>query len=225
MSVSTELDDLVARATALIRPDRARSVLGLTGPPGSGKSTLARALADRLGDAAAVVPMDGFHLADSELSRLGLSGRKGAPETFDVDGYLSLLERLRRDGDDTVYAPWFDRGRELAVAGAIAVEPRHRLVITEGNYLLLDAPRWRDVRPLLAEVWYVDVDDRVRTEHLVERHVRHGRSREAARVWVATNDEPNAEVVRAARHRADLAVAVAWAQGSDDRRRCEVRTP
>ena len=197
-------DDLVARARALVADDR-RAVLGLAGPPGAGKSTLAVRLVQALGEAAVVVPLDGFHLHDDELARLGRGDRKGAPDTFDVAGYVALLRRLR--SEDTVYAPAFDRDRELSLAGAIPVLPEHRLVVTEGNYLLLEEPGWRDVRPLLDECWYVDLDPAVRVGRLVDRHVRHGRTRSAAEAWVARSDEANARLVVRSRGRADLVVA------------------
>ncbi|NYJ02806.1 pantothenate kinase [Nocardioides thalensis] len=197
------MTDLVDRARGLIAPGR-RSVLGLAGPPGAGKSTLAAELVADLGEAAVVVPLDGFHLHDDELARLGRADRKGAPDTFDVAGYVALLRRLR--SEDVVYAPLFDREREQSLAGAIPVLPEHRLVVTEGNYLLLDQPGWRDVRPLLDECWYVDLDDAVRVERLVSRHEGHGRTRRAAEEWVTRSDEANARLVVPTRERADLVV-------------------
>src|SRR3954451_4741991 len=113
-----------------------RAVLGICSAPGAGKSTLAERLVHRDGAESVVVPMDGFHLHDDELERLQLSHRKGAPEAFDVAGYLALRRRLRKEADHAVYAPAFDRSREGPVAGAVAVRPKHRLVVTEGNYLL-----------------------------------------------------------------------------------------
>lgn len=198
------MTDLVDRARRLIASGR-RSVLGLCGPPGAGKSTLAERLVAAIGESAVVVPLDGFHLHDDELARLGRADRKGAPDTFDAAGYVALLRRLR--SEDTVYAPAFDRERELSVAGAIPVLPEHGLVVTEGNYLLLDEPGWREVRPLLDECWYVDVDDTVRVRRLVDRHLRHGRTRAAAEEWVARSDEANARLVISSRDRADLVVA------------------
>jgi pantothenate kinase len=192
----------LARIEALLDGGR-RRLLGLVGAPGSGKSTLAQALLDALPGLAQVVPMDGFHLANAELQRLGRAGRKGAPDTFDSAGYAALLRRLReqRDGE-IVYAPEFRREIEEPIAGAIAVLPQTRLVITEGNYLLLDEGPWAQVAPLLDEVWYVDVDDRLRRDRLVRRHEQFGRSREAALAWVADTDEPNARRIEATRGRA-----------------------
>jgi len=177
-----------------------RVLLGLVGAPGSGKSTLAEALLHTFADVAQVVPMDGYHLANVELARLGRAGRKGAPDTFDSAGYVALLRRLLTQGpDETVYAPEFRREIEEPVAGAIAVRPETRLVITEGNYLLLDEAPWRDVGPLLDDSWYVDVDDTRRRERLTRRHEQFGRSREDALAWVEGTDEPNARRIAASR--------------------------
>ncbi len=175
-------------------------LLGVTGAPGAGKSTFARALVERHGGV--VVPMDGFHLADVELVRRGLRDRKGAPETFDAEGYAALLGRVAaRDG--LVMAPAFERGLEQPVAASIPVPPDAGLVVTEGNYLLLDEPRWRSVRAQLDTVWHVRVDEDLRLERLVSRHVEFGKSPEEARAWVERVDQPNAVLVEAAASRAD----------------------
>ena len=173
-------------------------LLGLTGAPGVGKSTLAAALA------LPVVPMDGFHYADVELARRGLRERKGAPKTFDAEGYAALLHRVRSGAADVV-APMFERDLEQPLAGALFVPPTGT-VVTEGNYLLLDEPRWRAVRAEVEVVWHLHVDDVVRRTRLVARHVAFGKSPAEARAWVARVDEPNARLVAAAADRADLVV-------------------
>ena len=191
-----------ARLEGLLADGR-RKLLGLVGAPGSGKSTVAQALLDALPGRAQVVPMDGFHLANAELRRLGRAWRKGAPDTFDSAGYVALLRRLRNQpAGEVVYAPEFRREIEEPVAGAIAVRPETPLVITEGNYLLLEEGPWAGVAPLLDEVWYVEVDDGLRIERLLRRHQQFGRSPEAARAWVAQTDEPNAARIAATRARA-----------------------
>ena len=201
------MEELVERARAMLGAQR-RTLLGICGAPGAGKSTVARLLADRLGPQVLVVPMDGFHLHDQELTRLDRLDRKGAPDTFDIDGYLTLLGRIRAAADRTIYAPSFDRGLEVSLAGAIPVLPEHRLVITEGNYLLLDAPGWRDVRDLLDECWFVETEDVLRRQRLIDRHKRHGRTSDAAAAWVTRSDEANASLVATTRHVADLVVSL-----------------
>jgi len=195
---------LVQRARGLMLGTRA--VLGVCGAPGSGKSTLAAQLVAAIGPAAVVVPLDGFHLQDDELARLGLTDRKGAPETFDVAGYLALLRRLRVETTSTVYAPAFDRSRELSLAGAVAVRPEHRLVVTEGNYLLYDAAGWSDVLPLLDEAWYVEGDEQVRLARLEERHIAFGKAADDAHRWATVADQANADIVARTRAAADVLV-------------------
>ena len=181
-----------------------RKLLGLAGAPGSGNSTLAAQLAAALGARAQVVPMDGFHLAQCELQRLGRAARKGAPDTFDAAGFAALLMRLRTQRDDEiVYAPAFRREIEEPIAGAIAVLPQTQLVITEGNYLLLDEEPWARVAPLLHQCWYVEVDEALRDARLLARHVQFGRSPAAARAWMDATDAPNAQRIAATRGRAD----------------------
>jgi pantothenate kinase len=208
--------DLVGRARALALSGR-RTLLGIVGSPGSGKSTLSETLLAALRadppegagpDWVAHVPMDGFHLADVELERLGLRQAKGKPETFDAGGYVALLARLRDPdpADDVIYAPAFERTLEQPLAGAIPVLRAARLVLTEGNYLLLGTGRWPAVRPLLDEVWFCGLRDDVRAERLLARHVAFGKPPDAAAAWVASVDEPTAALIEATRERADLLV-------------------
>ncbi|MFF4756491.1 nucleoside/nucleotide kinase family protein [Streptomyces sp. NPDC002514] len=200
----TALSALHERARALAGTGR-RAILGIVGAPGSGKSTLAAHLAAALGpDAAVVVPMDGFHLANAELERLGRRQRKGAPDTFDAAGYAALLRRLREPGEERVYAPQFHREFEEAVAGAIPVPAETPLVITEGNYLLLDDGPWAGVRTLLDEAWYIAIDDGTRLDRLVRRHVSYGKPLAEARAWSLGSDQRNAELIAATLERADL---------------------
>ncbi|MGW6546460.1 nucleoside/nucleotide kinase family protein [Streptomyces massasporeus] len=203
-------DDLVHRARALPRGGR-RAILGIAGSPGAGKSTLAERLVRELngtGDPwVAHVPMDGFHLADAELERLGRRDRKGAPDTFDAAGYAALLARLREDHPaDTVYAPGFERDLEQPLAGAVPVPASARLIVTEGNYLLLGTGAWPRVRPLLDEAWFCELSEPERLRRLIARHEEFGKTPEEAAAWVERSDQPNAELVAATRDRADLVV-------------------
>ena len=203
---------LLDRAHALLASG-GRRLLGLAGPPGSGKSTMAAQLVASLGPAASLVPMDGYHLAQVELVRLGRAGRKGAPDTFDAAGFVSLMRRLRDQApDEIVYAPAFRREIEEPVAGAIPVLPEARLIVTEGNYLLLDGP-WAPVRALLDQSWFVATPEPARLRWLLERHMAFGRSRDAALAWIAATDAPNARLIEATRDRADLVVEPALSAG------------
>ena len=204
-----DIDTLIARARGLAAAG-SRAILGIAGAPGGGKSTLADKVVAALGDAAVLVPMDGFHLAQPELVRLGRRDRMGAPDTFDACGYVALLARLRSPYE-VVYAPEFRREIEEPIAGAIAVSPEVPLVVTEGNYLLVDDGDWAAVRPLLDEAWYVDMDEATRLDWLIARHVAFGKSPEAARAWVMRSDQANAAVVAATRERADVIARLALA--------------
>jgi pantothenate kinase len=194
----------LARLDALLATG-GRRLLGLVAPPGAGKSTLAAALAAARPGQVQVLPMDGFHLAQAELERLGRADRKGAPDTFDAVGFVALLQRLRAQGagDPVVYAPEFRRELEEPVAGAVAVAPDTPLLLVEGNYLLLQDDGWAPVAGLLDACWYLDLPDAVRVPRLVARHVAHGRSPEAAHDWVMRSDEANARRIIATRGRAD----------------------
>ena len=197
---------LVDRARALAA-GRRRAVLGITGAPAAGKTTLAEELVKALaGERVAHVPMDGFHLADVELVRLGLRDRKGAPETFDALGYAALLRRLHEDLDDMIYAPGFERTIEQPIAGAIPVPRTARLIVSEGNYLLVEDERWSKVRPLVDEVWYVDLDRPERLRRLVERHMLFGKDEATAIAWATGTDERNAAVIAATKAAADLII-------------------
>jgi pantothenate kinase len=201
---------LIARAAALAdRPGRA--LLGITGAPGSGKSRLAAALASAV-PGSVVVPMDGFHRTTAELAAHGWVAERGTPRTFDADAYVALLRSLRAGAP--ALAPAFDRSREEPVPAAITVPADAPLVVTEGNYLLVNAPPWSEIRDLLDEIWFVDAPEELRLQRLVARHVEFGRTPEEA--WqraTAGSDADNALLVAPTRSRADLIVDAAECSG------------
>jgi pantothenate kinase len=180
--------------------------LGIVGPPGSGKSTLTAALHEAL-PGWSVIEMDGFHLANESLVSLGRRGRKGAPDTFDVGGFVALLQRVATS-TATVYGPRFHRAIEEPIAGSLAIDPAAPGVIVEGNYLLLDDGGWESVAPLLDEVWFVDTPADECRRRLVERAtLTYGP--DAGPRWVDEVDEPNAALVRATMSRATRLVQYA----------------
>jgi pantothenate kinase len=203
---------LLAREAVELVEDGSRAILGIAGSPGAGKSTLVDLLVTRIraaegDDWVAYVPMDGFHLADAQLDRIGARGRKGAPDTFDVAGYAHLLERVKREVDEPVYVPGFDRTLEQPVAAALVVLPSARLVVTEGNYLLLDDPDWARARHAMDAVWFVTSDESKRIARLIARHIEFGKTPDEARAWVETTDQRNAELVAGTAGKADRVIS------------------
>jgi len=181
-----------------------RTILGITGAPGSGKSTFAAWIQQQFAPGTAiVVPMDGFHLGNAIIEGTPLRRRKGAIDTFDAGGYLSLLRRLVRRDEAMVYAPQFRRTLDEPVAASIAVPAEVPLVITEGNYLLAEQEPWKEVRAQLDEVWFVDTPHALRLERLVARHVSFGMDQAAAEAWAHGPDEANARLIQATKPGAD----------------------
>ena len=210
-----DLDHLLARLVRLAEAaagDGRRRVLGITGPPGAGKTTLVEALLaaaahdGHLAVRLAHVPMDGFHLPHDVLVALGRRDRKGAPDTFDAKGYAAVLARVRGVPRAVVRAPAFDHAVGEPEPDAVEVPLGADVVVTEGNYLLLDVPAWRSVRATLDEVWFCALPDDVRVPRLVDRHVAAGRSPEDAAAWVERSDEANARLVAGGAAAADLVV-------------------
>lgn len=202
-----DVTDLVERARSMTTGPR--RVLGLVGAPGSGKSTLAAQLAAALGpQLCVVVPMDGYHYANVVLEALGRRQRKGAHDTFDAGGYVSLLRRLRSGAEDVVHAPEFRRDLEEPIGSALPVPREVPLVITEGNYLLLREGPWAALEGLLDETWFIEPGEALRHDRLIARHVAFGKDPDAAREWALGSDEANARVIAATRERADLVVTL-----------------
>jgi pantothenate kinase len=203
IDVGTNFSVLIERMRAKQRGND-RVLLGICGAPGAGKSTLADRLVTLIGNSAVAIPMDGFHIATAALPTPEHASRRGAIDTFDIAGYLTLLNRLRNDTGEVVYAPAFDRRLEEPVAAVIPVAQQHRFVITEGNYLLSENPQWRELRTLFDETWYLELNPGDRMTRLVARHSMFGKSPEAAREMTEGSDETNARSIAQTRHDADI---------------------
>ena len=214
-AVITSCDDAVNQIDALLASTQGRIIIGIVGEPGAGKSTFTSQLLNAFGsDIAALVSMDGFHFSNKILTALGRCERKGAPDTFDAKSFTVLLKRIRTETHNDIYFPIFHREMEESIAAEGVVKASVRLVITEGNYLLLDVGDWSGVATLLDESWYMFIDDKVRQERLVARHQRFGKDPETARKWALGSDENNANTVRTTKYRANRFVALERLSGN-----------
>lgn len=211
-----DLADVIERMRAARPRASARLIVGLAGAPGAGKSTIAAALAAEL-PGSVVLPMDGFHLRQAELVRLGRRERMGAPDTFDVGAFVTLLTSLRdlHHSGETVLAPGFDRRVEEPVRDQVALTPELWCVIVEGNYLLLREHGWHQVAPLLDLSVGIVLDDATRHERLIARHVAFGKTPDAARAWALGPDERNAAAIAATLERADYLLDTSAGTSSD----------
>lgn len=198
----TSLEEIVTEIKSLLESSSERVIIGIVGKPGAGKSTITDYIMNSIDVKAALVPMDGYHLSNKVLVDLGSRERKGAPDTFDAQGFTHLLERIRKDEDEDIYFPIFHREFEESYSAEGVVEAGTRLILTEGNYLLVDDKKWAGVRPLLDESWFLSLDDAIRQERLIARHMRYGKSKEEAEFWSLGSDEANAQVVAESSHHA-----------------------
>ena len=201
------LDQALNRAKELAADSDKRIIIGIIGKPGAGKSTLSSHLMKNLPkETTALVPMDGYHLSNLQLKKLGRADRKGAPDTFDATGFVNLLKRLSADTSNDIYFPIFHREIEESIAAEGVVTKETKFVITEGNYLLHNQDGWQEVAPVLTESWYVQVDDKLRLERLVNRHIKYGKEPKFAHDWAHGTDERNAQLVEGTKPRSSVIV-------------------
>lgn len=206
-------EQISGRAAALLRVKKLmnssddRILIGIAGKPGAGKSTLSAYLLSELqSKQVTVVPMDGYHLSNAVLQQLGRADRKGAPDTFDATGFGALLKRIRSENSADIYYPIFDRAIEESIAAQGVVSAGTKVVIVEGNYLLHDQGDWEEVAGLLDEIWFIDVDDEIRLQRLIARHIAFGKTPAEAEVWSCGSDEVNAEIIEQTRSRANAVI-------------------
>jgi pantothenate kinase len=203
------VEQALARANEITKKTDKRVIIGVVGKPGAGKSTLTSYLIDHLPkNSVSLVPMDGYHLSNQQLSRLDLANKKGAFNTFDTDGYIALLKRINNEFDKDIYFPVFHREIEESYSADGVVSARTKLILTEGNYLLFDQAGWENVIPELTETWYINIEDKLRIDRLVKRHEFYGKSKEAAIAWANGSDETNAKKVEATSIRADVIINI-----------------
>jgi pantothenate kinase len=188
---------------------KSRVVLGISGKPGVGKSSLSRFIVETFGqNRVCVVPMDGFHLSNRVLEDMGIRDCKGAPETFDASGFVSLLSRIRAQDKDPVYFPIFNRAIEESIAAQGVLHQDVQLVLVEGNYLNLESEPWNQIIDLLDDSWFLTLPEEIRIERLVTRHEAFGKSRAEAIAWANGSDQRNAELIERSRHTSRISVEV-----------------
>ena len=184
-----------------------RTIIGIVGKPGGGKSTLSKFLLKGMDSTlVSVVPMDGFHLSNKVLKELGRSDRKGTQDTFDVNGFKTLIERIKFDNVDPIYYPIFDRSIEESIAAQGVVYPSTRVVIVEGNYLMHDRDGWQEISPLLDQSWYAFLEEDIRISRLISRHIAFGKDPESAKAWAKGSDQINAELIETGVGRCDFLI-------------------
>ena len=195
---------LFEQIQSLLDGERPRTLIGIVGKPGAGKSTVVEEISKKFGSKlVSIIPMDGFHLSNEELISLGRRDRKGAPDTFDVESFTSLIKRVKSDSNVDHKFPIFYREIEASIADEGMVPKESKVVVIEGNYLFSEDHNWSQVYPLLNHTWFIEIKDEVRLERLIARHIRFGKTPEEAAAWSQGSDETNARFIDLTAYRAE----------------------
>jgi pantothenate kinase len=201
---------LFEQIQSLLDGECPRTLVGIVGKPGAGKSTVVDEISKKFGSKlVSIIPMDGFHLSNEELISLGRRDRKGAPDTFDVEGFTSLIERVKTNNYVDHKFPIFHREIEASIADEGIVPKESKVVVIEGNYLFSEDHNWNQVYPLLDHTWFIDINDEIRIERLIARHIRYGKTPEEAETWSRGSDETNARFIGLTANRAENRINLA----------------
>jgi pantothenate kinase len=196
------------------KSENKRFLLAITGVPGAGKSTLADLLMKNINkvlkdERAIVIPMDGYHYHNDILIQRDLLSLKGIPQTFDAQKFVMLIREIASEKIGKLYCPSYDRSLHNPVERSIVIENKHKIIIIEGNYLLLDTYPWNELVDFFDESWFIETPSTTTKERLIHRHVLTGRSVEEALSKISSTDAPNAELIIQTRHRATKIITVA----------------
>ena len=194
---------LFEQIQTLLDSQSTRSLIGIVGKPGAGKSTVVEQIEKRYQpNEVSIIPMDGFHLSNEELIALGRRDRKGAPDTFDVVGFTSLLKEVKLNQQGDHKFPIFHREIEASIEDEGLIPKESKVIVVEGNYLFSTEHNWDGIFPLLDHTWFIEIDDEVRIERLIARHIRYGKTPAEAENWSRGSDETNARFIKLTAHRA-----------------------
>lgn len=195
---------LVEEIASLLQGSKPRTMIGIVGKPGAGKSTVVTEIQKQFStEEVAIIPMDGYHLSNEELIKLGRRERKGAPDTFDVEGFISLITRVRNEIDKDHTFPIFHREIEASKADEGIVLRNTKVIVIEGNYLFSEEHNWSEVFPLLDQSWFIEIDDEIRMQRLITRHIKYGKTPQEAEEWSRGSDEANAKFIAKTASRAE----------------------
>ena len=203
------IDLLFEQIQSLLESQGPRSIIGIVGKPGAGKSTVVLEIEKKFTpNEVSIIPMDGYHLSNEALIELGRRDRKGAPDTFDTAAFISLITKVKNSPQLDHRFPIFHREIEASVEDEGLVPTSAKIIVIEGNYLFSDEHNWSGVFPLLDHTWYIEIDDEIRMQRLIARHIKYGKTPAAAEAWSRGSDEANARFIEKTSHKAENKIRI-----------------